>query len=343
MSGRPPLRVGIVGLGPAGDSWAARSHLPALRATAGLRLVGCVASTPQSSRAAAEQHGLSRWFGSAEELAGSGEADLVVVSVRVPLHRQVIQQLRGHPVDILCEWPLGRDSHEATTLTTTAAASPQRSLVSLQGRHHPAFARLAEETGEGAIGDVVASTLVCRNPGWGPVVADRQLYLQDADNGATLVSISAGHVLDVVAHVLGPLSAVAGVSLVHERTFELDGGPETMSRTSPDRVALAAVTTTGVPISCVFAGGAVRPGIDWRIRGTRGEVVVTSQVGNLQHGVVDIHVGRRRIWPPPFSSPRVPETPMIAMYDAIRRQAPTVASFDEAAALHRLLDDVRAA
>ncbi|CAM5704467.1 hypothetical protein MAUB1S_03678 [Mycolicibacterium aubagnense] len=86
-----PLGVGIVGLSADGG-WAARGHLPALRAVEGYELRALMVSTPDSARKAAAAFGLpeSAAGTDAAALAARDDVDLVVITVRVPRHRELI-------------------------------------------------------------------------------------------------------------------------------------------------------------------------------------------------------------------------------------------------------------
>src|SRR5829696_2983493 len=70
------LRVGVAGTGFVGALHARSARL------AGARLVGVAASTPERGRAAASAMGAERAFDTANELAGSGEVDVVHVAPR---------------------------------------------------------------------------------------------------------------------------------------------------------------------------------------------------------------------------------------------------------------------
>src|ERR1700720_1390155 len=83
------LKVGIVGLQP-GRSWAARAHLPALRALPGSYEIAGVANTSlASAERAAAASGLTRAFADVNALVTAPEVDIVTVAVKVPHHLEI--------------------------------------------------------------------------------------------------------------------------------------------------------------------------------------------------------------------------------------------------------------
>src|SRR5690349_17931423 len=80
------FKVGIVGLQP-GRSWAARAHVPALRALADRFEIAGVANTSKASaEAAAAAMGIPRAYDNVAALVADPEVDIVAVTVKVPHH-----------------------------------------------------------------------------------------------------------------------------------------------------------------------------------------------------------------------------------------------------------------
>jgi len=64
-----------------------------LRAVPGYEIRGVGASSHQSAQVAADRHGVPFAFASAADLAAHDAIDLVVISVRVPLHAAAISSV----------------------------------------------------------------------------------------------------------------------------------------------------------------------------------------------------------------------------------------------------------
>jgi predicted dehydrogenase len=79
-----------VGLQP-GRSWAALTHLPALRALADdFEVVGVANTSFASAELAARECGLPRALASVDDQVGSRDVDIVVVTVKVPHHQSIV-------------------------------------------------------------------------------------------------------------------------------------------------------------------------------------------------------------------------------------------------------------
>ena len=84
------IGVGLIGLSATGG-WAGRAHVPALRALDGYELRALAASTQETAAAAARAHDVPLAFGTPGELVVCDEVDLVVVTVRVPKHAELVR------------------------------------------------------------------------------------------------------------------------------------------------------------------------------------------------------------------------------------------------------------
>lgn len=304
-SAAQPIGVGIVGLSASGG-WAARAHVPALRALHGYALRALSASSPASAEAAGREHGVPLTFASADELARSPGVDLVVVAVKVPDHHALVSAAIDTGKAVLCEWPLAAELSDAEDLARRANAMGVATAVGLQARSAPAIRFLRDIIADGYVGRVLSSSMVASGRAWGAEVASAAgRYLVDRANGATLLSIPVGHALDGAAFVLGEPTAVTA-TLATRRTVVADlesGGPVAM--TAPDQVAVTTTLAGGVVMTLHFRGGLTRgANFRWEINGTEGDLVVTGPDGHLQHGRITIHGARDGdIAPAPLAVP----------------------------------------
>src|SRR5688572_9065880 len=114
-----PIRVGIIGVHP-DQGWASTAHIPALQPLSQYHLQAISHHDAEVAKAAAEKFGASAYFDSSRALVAQPDVDLVVVSVKVPRHRDLITQALEAGKAVFSEWPLGVNLAEAQTLRDLA-------------------------------------------------------------------------------------------------------------------------------------------------------------------------------------------------------------------------------
>jgi predicted dehydrogenase len=214
--------VGIVGLQP-GRSWAARAHIPALRALSeSYEIVGVANTSLASAEKAATATGLPRAFADVAELVAAQEVDVVTVTVKVPHHLEIVKAAIEAGKHVYCEWPLGNGLAEAEELAELARAKGVLGVVGTQARVAPEIEHLRQLIADGFVGEVLSTTLVARGGGWGGSIAEKKIsaYLLDCANGATMLTIPVGHTLAALMDVLGEVAEVSAV-LATRRTSAL--------------------------------------------------------------------------------------------------------------------------
>src|SRR5437870_3599923 len=153
---RAKLRVGIVGatvtLG--GSGWGANAHVPALRALPEYELTAVCTAHTDTAKASAEAFGAQLAFDNFEVMISRPDIDLVVVSVRVPHHYNLVMAALEAGKAVLCEWPLGATLVEAERMANLAANTSLRTAVGLQARSDPTLNYVRELVEQGHIGQV---------------------------------------------------------------------------------------------------------------------------------------------------------------------------------------------
>ena len=201
------------------------------------------------------------------------EVHLVVVTVRVPEHRALVLPALELGVPVLCEWPLALDLREAEALERAAGATP--TFVGLQGRSAPVFRWLADLVANGAVGDVLSTTVVALTEGWGGPASERMRYTLDRENGATMLTIAFGHAIDTVAMVVGELEDVVATTATRRRQVPLAGIAATVPMTAEDQIAISGTVTGGAILSAHYRGG-LESGFSLLIDGTEGSLQITA-------------------------------------------------------------------
>lgn len=356
------IGVGIVGLSAKGG-WAATAHVPALRSLANdYTIVGLSASTKDSAHAAAEKYGVAFSTDNPAELAARQDVDLMVITVKVPFHRQLVEAAILAGKNVYCEWPLGNGLGEAEYLADLARLRGVRTFVGLQARSAPVIRYLRDLVSDGYVGKVQSTTLIASGGSpWNGTATRDSAYATDKTTGATMLTIPFGHTLDAVCWTLGafgnafgPLSASLAT---RNPVVNLSDADRAVYASGPDQIAVSGVLNNGVFVAAHFRGNRSRGNTNflWEINGTRGDLVVTGGSGHLQFGMVKLQGGQGDFQsltdlPVPAkyvsssTSPNSLEHNVAHAYthllDDLRRGSRQLPDFDDAAATHRLLDRI---
>ncbi|MFD7663711.1 Gfo/Idh/MocA family protein [Streptomyces sp. NPDC059788] len=287
-----PIGVGVIGLSASGG-WAARAHLPALAAVPGYELRALSASTPRSARAAGEKYGVPLAFGSAGELVRRDEVDLVVVSVKVPDHRELVLAALEAGKTVLSEWPLGNGLAQTEELAAVAEARGVRTFVGLQARSAPPVRYVRDLIADGYVGEVLSTSLIASGRRWGAEVEPGGGYLLDRGNGASLLTIPFGHTVDAVTMALGEFADLDATMATRRPRVRDTVTGESVRMDVPDQIAVGGVLESGAVASIHFRGGLSRAtNFHWEINGTAGDLLITGASGHLQFGQVTVHGAR---------------------------------------------------
>jgi predicted dehydrogenase len=271
----PKLGVGIIGVNPAWG-WAATAHIPALRALPNYEVRALSATSPEAARAAGEAFGVAAVFSHHDELVAQPDVDVVAVTVKVPHHRELVSAALAAGKTVYCEWPLGRDLDDARAMATLAAEQGVQTIVGLQARQAPAIEFVRELLRDGYVGEVLSTTMIGVSiPG--DVVIQPNVYMLDRTNGATVLTVAAGHSLDTLNHVLGEFAELSAVSAIRRPLITAEETREQIVKTAADQIAVIGTLTSGATASVhvreAVAGGT---GFLWEINGTDGTLRITA-------------------------------------------------------------------
>jgi predicted dehydrogenase len=306
--------VGIIGASP-DRGWAHDAHIPAIQASPHFELRAVSTSRAETAERAGAFYGVPA-FDSPESLAAHPGVDLVVVAVKVPMHRELVEAVLAQGKDVLCEWPLGNGLEESLYLAEAAEAAGVRHFVGLQARSAPGYRHVRQLLEQGYVGEVLSSSIVASGGAWGALTDSRSAYILDKSNGASLLTIPFGHTLEGVCHCLGePDNVCARMATRRKAATDVETG-EAVAITVADQIAVSAILQSGAVLSMHFRGG-MSAGLNfhWEINGTEGDIVVTAENGLTQMSeltVAGAKAGEGRLpafpstWPRPMrSSPRI--------------------------------------
>ncbi|MCW2601666.1 MAG: putative oxidoreductase [Frankiales bacterium] len=353
------IRVGIIGASP-GRGWAAQAHIPALTSLADdFEIAALSTSRQESADAAGKLFGVPLAFDNHHDLVSSDAVDVVAVTVKVPHHLELATAALDAGKAVYCEWPLGNGVAEAETLAALARKQGVLAVAGLQARSAPSVAYVRDLIKQGYLGELLSTTLIGSGMGWGPTVEPFNAYLNDKQNGATMLSIALGHALDALCHCLGEVRELSATMTVRRKRVTISDTGQTVPMTTEDQVCAAGLLEGGAALSVHYRGGYSRgTNLLWEINGTEGDLQITSAGGQPQIFEMTVHGGNRsqtslKVLPVPeqyqwaSSQGSGPSANVAHAYARFARDyregtqfCPT---FDDAVTRHRLLDAIETA
>jgi predicted dehydrogenase len=148
-----PVRIGIVGSGSM-----AEYHVKKFAALPGVVVAGCSDRQAERARDFARRLGIPRWFGSAEELAGSAAVDCVAAAVVDAGHAAAARAALERRLPLFSEKPLARTLAEAAALGSAARAAGVPAMVNFSKRNAGALALARSLVEAGRIGTVAGGS-----------------------------------------------------------------------------------------------------------------------------------------------------------------------------------------
>lgn len=352
------IKLGIIGANP-DQGWAVRAHVPALRSLDQYELTAVATSRPESAQRAAKEFGAAHAFTDPRSLAEHPDVDLVVVTVKVPAHLELVEAALDAGKHVYCEWPLARTTEEAAVLVRGAQAAGVHNVIGLQALYSPAVQQARELLTKGALGRITSATVhSARGKGAAGTVPAWAVYTLQSANAAGLLEVHGGHVLSVLDHLLGDIASLsADLSLQHPNQVVAETG-EPVPVDSPDHLVLHAGLASGAVLSAnIRDGEAADPRVRLEIVGTEGSLAIASTGAEDPRGtqiqMSDLEV---RLATEPGQPWQVVQLPPVrpvaqearnvaAVYENIaedlRAGERTAPDFAHGLRLHRILDAVR--
>jgi len=276
------IGVGIIGASP-DRGWAARAHIPALRALPEYELTAVGTSRKESAEESARRFRVEHAFTDARSLAEHPAVDLVVVTVKVPYHVELGQAALDAGKHLLIEWPLTATTGQAEALLAQARTRGVRHAVGLQARFSPAVNLARNLVAEGYAGRVTsANVLVALTKGDREQMPAWTAYTYDRANAAGTLEVSGGHTLDALEYVLG--DRLTGLSVrrsIQRPDYTVEETGEAIEVTSPDQILLHSALEGGAVVSAHIHAGKVTQGrTRIEIAGTEGDLVLETTGGS---------------------------------------------------------------
>ncbi len=351
MSGEK-IRLGIIGAN-AKYGWSMRAHLPALLALPEYELSAVCTSSAETAAESAKAYGAKAAFHDFHEMVAHPDIDVVSVSVRVPLHHDMVMAALAAGKHVFCEWPLGANLEEAKAMDALARSKGVTNMVGLQARGAPAILHLKDLISQGYVGEVLACNMTMFLPG----VLQRGVsmpWMADKEKGGNTLTIGTGHAIDALCFCLGEFREISANVATQVPKWDLAEPGKTVAVNAADNVLINGTLVGGAVVS---AHVATIPwhGTGWRMEvyGRDGTLTASSQE-MIQYGNIAIrgaHGSDKQMAgvPIPASLTHVPgDVPMGAPFNvgqiyrslghAIKDGEEAAPNFAMAVERHQLLD-----
>ncbi len=348
------LKLGLVGADAAGQGWGPVAHIPALREIEQIELAALCTSHPASATAAAKAYGIKAYH-DINELVAQPDIDIISTVVRIPNHYEVVMAGLNAGKHVYCEWPLGASLAETEEMATVARDKGIVTAIGLQGRHDPTLTYIKELNDEGWLGDILSIQMTMHTTST-PERPSRQAWEQESSKGVTLMGIVGGHTLDYIGYCFGPMAEVSAKVATRVKQLRMADTGEMVDAETADNVFINGVLTSGALLS--YQISAVPYQADgWRMAayGSKGVVIATTPImpqispitligAQGSEPLTELPVpDRLRVVPAtvPEGPPQNVGQAYVRMAEAIQADEQFAPNFDDALAVHRLLEAIQ--
>ncbi|KAF2100505.1 putative NAD binding Rossmann fold oxidoreductase [Rhizodiscina lignyota] len=282
------IRLGIIGLSASDEAWTSGTHaVPLLQEplSSKYKITAISTSSKETALASAKRWGIppEKAYTSAEQIAADPDVDMVVVGVKLPMHRDLTLPALNAGKDVFVEWPLATNLQQVKELQEAATKSGVRTVIGLQARASPAILKAKEIIDSGKLGKIVATTV----NGWDNFLLylpPRHDYEHDKTTRANISNITSGHVLDALCFLLGEFKSVNATMATNfpEITTPNHSGP--VARDAPDAFLVHGTLLSGavVSFSMVLTTPDSPSSFTWTITGSKGALKFEGLNINIQ-------------------------------------------------------------
>jgi predicted dehydrogenase len=275
----PPLRVGIISA-----AWGAKAHLPAWRSLDGVEVTAICTSRPETAAKAADDYQVARAFHDFRAMAADPDIDIVDCGTRPPLRHAMVMAALGAGKHVYNGIPFARDLADARSMTAAWRAAGTIAVVDAFMQAVPAIAQMKAMVEAGWIGEVFGADIAFEVPLFSAAQTNVPTYVWFADpaNGASAARNLGSHMLHLLVHFLGPVTAVAADQSLALKEWPLEG--ETIHPQVPDRASLLLRHASGLPTRleanwCKIGG----EGFRFSLWGSKGRLEARAPVFPMAH------------------------------------------------------------
>lgn len=159
VDGRPPVRMGVIGVGRIG-----RMHAQLLlREVPGATVTAVADAVPETAARVAGELGISA-DASIDDLLGREDVDAVAICTSTDTHVEMVERAAAAGKAIMCEKPVSLDLALVDRAVAAVEAAGVPFMVGFNRRFDPGHASVAAAVRSGAIGDIHTLRITSRDP-----------------------------------------------------------------------------------------------------------------------------------------------------------------------------------
>ncbi len=202
------VRWGIVGVG---DVTEAKSG-PGFQQADGSQLVAVMRRDGAKAADYARRHGVPRWYDDADALVADPDVDAVYVATPPDSHREHALRAAAAGKPVYVEKPMARTAVECQDMIDACDAAGVPLFVAYYRRAMPRFVTVKDLLDGGAIGELRTVAVRTQSPPgrWQPDHLPWRV-LPEISGGGLFVDLGS-HTLDLLDHLLGPVTQVSGTA-----------------------------------------------------------------------------------------------------------------------------------
>ena len=250
------VRIGLIGASVR-RGWGLNAHVPAIQNLPELELTAVCTAHPETARESADAFGALHAFSDYRDIIQSPDVDAVTIAVRVPWHKEIALAAAAAGKHVYCEWPLAVTVEDGEAMVAAAEKAGVRHMVGLQGRSAPWGRYVHDLVNGGELGEIIAVNV--RMFTTHNYMKAETAWAAERSAGNHILSIQAGHLLDMLESILGELDGVSARIGTRQNPWRIDG-LDPIPADAPDHVLIHGEFATGGIASIHFGYVPVLPG-----------------------------------------------------------------------------------
>lgn len=166
---------------------------------------------------------------------------------------------------------------------------------------------LKDYIAQGTLGEIFSASVIGAGSNWGTTLPSESLaYLVDPKNGATMLHIPFAHTLNGLEFCLGSFKTFAATLKRRNNETLLTDVNKKIPQLTNDQIIVTGALENGTIVSLHYHGGESKwLNLYWEIKGSKGELIISSPTGHLQFGQLKLQAA---IGEEPLTDLEIPES-----------------------------------